>query len=85
MSIKNYGEAASWLVVGFVLSWSQMTEQGMREVMVVGLEAVCESKVELLEEPQNVHEARVIVTFLPGTMGPEGGPLFTPEEINLWI
>ena len=38
-------------------------------------------KVELLEEPENVNEARVIVTFLPGGIGPEGGPSFTAEEL----
>ena len=38
-------------------------------------------KVELLEEPDNVHEARVIVTFLPGAMGPKGGTCFTLEEV----
>jgi len=32
-------------------------------------------KVELLEKPDNVHEARVIVTFLPAVMEPEGGGL----------
>jgi hypothetical protein len=37
-------------------------------------------KVELLEKPANIDEARVIVTFLPGAIGPEGGPSFTPEE-----
>jgi hypothetical protein len=38
-------------------------------------------KVELLELPVNVGEARVIVTFLPETDGPPGGPAFTPDEI----
>ena len=38
-------------------------------------------KVELLEEPQNIDEARVIVTFLPGVSGPAAGAPFTPEEI----
>jgi hypothetical protein len=38
-------------------------------------------KVELLESPQGIHAARVIVTFLPGAVGPEGEPSFTPEEI----
>ena len=38
-------------------------------------------KVELLEEPHNIAEARVIVTFLPVVAGPEGGPSFTPEEV----
>ena len=38
-------------------------------------------KVELLQEPENIHEARVIVTFLPDAIGPEGGPSFTPDEV----
>jgi hypothetical protein len=38
-------------------------------------------KVELLEEPENIHEARVIVTFLPEAMGPAGGPSFTADEV----
>jgi hypothetical protein len=38
-------------------------------------------KVELLEEPQNIGEARVIVTFLPGPPGSAAGSSFTPEEI----
>jgi len=38
-------------------------------------------KVELLEEPANIQEARVIVTFLPSTIGPAGGPSFTAEEV----
>lgn len=38
-------------------------------------------KVELLEEPDNIEEARVIVTFLPPALGPEGGPSFTPAEV----
>jgi hypothetical protein len=38
-------------------------------------------KVEFAEEPVNIHEARVIVTFLPGAIGPLGGPWFTPEEV----
>ena len=38
-------------------------------------------KVELLEEPKDVQEARVIVTFLPAAMGPQGGPAFTTEEV----
>ncbi len=39
-------------------------------------------KVELLEEPENVQESRVIVTFLPAATGPEGGPTFTSEEVD---
>jgi hypothetical protein len=38
-------------------------------------------KVELLEKPSNIHEARVIVTFLPAPMGPDGEPSFTLEEV----
>ena len=38
-------------------------------------------KVELLEEPANVIESRVIVTFLPVTMGPDVSPAFTHEEV----
>ena len=38
-------------------------------------------KVELLEEPANIHEARVIVTFLPAEIGPNGGSAFTPDEV----
>jgi hypothetical protein len=37
-------------------------------------------KIELLEEPKNIREARVIVTFLP--VGPPGGPSFTLEEVD---
>lgn len=36
-------------------------------------------KVELLEMPEHIEEARVLVSFLPA--GPEGGPPFTTEEI----
>ena len=36
-------------------------------------------RVELLEAPQDVQEARVIVTFLP-VVAPGGEPTFTPEE-----
>ena len=39
-------------------------------------------KVELLEEPNNLQESRVIVTFLPAAMGPEGELSFTPEEVD---
>jgi hypothetical protein len=50
--------------------------------MILSVEGIFRNgKVELLEKPENVQEARVIVTFLPLAMGPEGGPTFTPEEI----
>jgi hypothetical protein len=38
-------------------------------------------KVELLEEPANVQEARVIVTFLPGDLSALGEPSFTADEL----
>jgi hypothetical protein len=38
-------------------------------------------QVELLEMPEHIKEARVIVTFLPTLTGPEGGPAFTADEI----
>jgi hypothetical protein len=38
-------------------------------------------RVELLEAPENISEARVIVTFLPDAIGPTDGPSFTPEEV----
>lgn len=38
-------------------------------------------KVELLEEPKDVREARVIVTFLPNANEPAGGPSFSPDEL----
>ena len=38
-------------------------------------------KVELLEAPANVHEARVIVTFLPGNIAAEDETSFTADEI----
>ncbi len=38
-------------------------------------------KVELLEEPVNIREAQVIVTFLTDAIGPAGGPWFTREEV----
>jgi hypothetical protein len=37
-------------------------------------------KVELLESPPNIHEARVIVTFLSGDLAPSGEVALTPEE-----
>jgi hypothetical protein len=50
--------------------------------MIQSVEGVFRNgKVELLEEPANIDEARVIVTFLPDTFGPAGGPSFTCEEI----
>jgi hypothetical protein len=52
------------------------------EAMIQTIEGIFRNgKVELLEEPENVREARVIVTFLPDGNGPEGGPLFTPDEV----
>lgn len=38
-------------------------------------------KVELLQEPDNISEARVIVTFLPDHIRSAGAPTFTPEEV----
>ena len=38
-------------------------------------------KIELLEEPANIHEARVLVTFLPGDLAHLGESSFTPEEL----
>jgi hypothetical protein len=39
-------------------------------------------KVELVETPENIEEARVIVTFLPGAAtAPPGGPDFTADEL----
>jgi hypothetical protein len=50
--------------------------------MIQSVEGVFRNgKVELVEEPMNIREARVIVTFLPGAIGPEGGPWYTPEEV----
>ena len=40
-----------------------------------------DGKVELLAEPENIREARVIVTFLPGDLSQHGEPAFTPEEL----
>jgi hypothetical protein len=49
--------------------------------MIQSVEGVFRNgKVELLETPEHVHEARVIVTFLPATVL-EGGVSFTPDEI----
>lgn len=39
-----------------------------------------DGKVELFEQPQQVGETRVLVTFLPA-LGPVDGPALTPEEI----
>lgn len=50
--------------------------------MIQAVEGVFRNgKVELLEMPHDIREARVIVTFLPGDVAPEGGPSFTPEEL----
>jgi hypothetical protein len=50
--------------------------------MIQSVEGVFRNgKVELLELPVNVSEARVIVTFLPETIEPSGEPLFSPEEV----
>jgi hypothetical protein len=50
--------------------------------MIQSVEGVFRNgKVELLEEPVDVGEARVIVTFLPDASGPAGGPSFTREEV----
>ncbi len=40
-----------------------------------------DGKVELLETPDDVKEARVIVTFLPTGSGQEEAPPLTPAEI----
>lgn len=49
--------------------------------MIQSIEGVFrDGKVELLEEPVNTREARVIVTFLPDGLGTEGGPCFTTDE-----
>jgi hypothetical protein len=50
--------------------------------MIQSVEGVFRNgKVELLEEPVEICEARVIVTFLPEAIGPAGGPCFTREEV----
>ena len=50
--------------------------------MIQTLEGVYrDGKIELAGEPQNIREARVLVTFLPLAEGPIGGPSFTPEEV----
>jgi hypothetical protein len=38
-------------------------------------------KVELLEAPENIHDSRVLVTFLPETIRPAGGPSCSGEEV----
>ena len=38
-------------------------------------------KGELLEAPENINEARVIVTFLPDSIGTADGASFTREEV----
>ena len=51
--------------------------------MIQTLEGIFRNgKIELLEVPQNIDEARVIVTFLPAVAGPVGGPPFSPEEVT---
>jgi hypothetical protein len=51
--------------------------------MIQSVEGVFRNgKVELLEEPANICEARVIVTFLPDAIGPAGGPCFSHEEVD---
>lgn len=50
--------------------------------MIQSVEGVFRNgKVELLAEPENIHEARVIVTFLPDAIRQPGEPGFTPEEL----
>ena len=50
--------------------------------MIQSVEGIFKNgKVELLEEPLNIGEARVVVTFLPDAIAPAGGPLFTREEV----
>ena len=40
-----------------------------------------DGKVQLLEEPANIREARVIVTLLPEANEPPSETSFTPEEV----
>jgi len=40
-----------------------------------------DGRVELLETPEDVREARVIVTFLPADPAQEERPPLTPDEI----
>lgn len=40
-----------------------------------------DGKVELLEIPEDVRQARVIVAFLPSGVGEERGPDLTPQEL----
>jgi hypothetical protein len=50
--------------------------------MIQSVEGVFKNgKVELLEEPGNISEARVIVTFLPDSIGPVDGPPFSLNEV----
>jgi hypothetical protein len=50
--------------------------------MIQSVEGVFRNgRVEISEEPVNIREARVIVTFLPDAIGPAGGPSFTREEV----
>ena len=39
-----------------------------------------EGRIELLEQPPEVEEARVLVTFLPAGGGERQGPALTPDE-----
>lgn len=50
--------------------------------MIQSIEGIFrDGKVELMEKPKDIEEARVIVTFLPGTGTSESDLDFTPEEI----
>jgi hypothetical protein len=50
--------------------------------MIQSVEGVFRNgKVELLQEPVDICEARVIVTFLPEAAGTAAGPAFTRDEI----
>lgn len=40
-----------------------------------------DGKIELLEAPPDLKEAKVIVTFLPAAPGQPQPPAFTPEEL----
>lgn len=50
--------------------------------MLQCIEGICRNgKVELLETPEDVHEARVIVAFLPADSSQKKKPQLTPAEI----
>lgn len=50
--------------------------------MILTVEGVFRNgKVELLHAPENIPEARVLVTFLPDFTGTEDARTFTPEEV----